>query len=331
MTKRWMIALVMLSGCGMATWSQAKEAGDVRLVQTIPLPKVNGRIDHMTADVRGKRLFIAALGNNTVEMIDLANGKYVGRIEELREPQGVLFLPEQNRLMVASGEDGTCRIYNGRTHALEKTVHFKKDADNLRYDEKAKRIYVGYGDGALGVIDTKTWEPITHIPLAGHPEAFSLETRGQRIFVNVPSARQVAVVDRAKNKVIETWPLTQARNNFPMALDETHHRLFVGCRNPAKLVVLNADTGQTVALLNIPGDCDDVFYDTGSRRIYVSGGSGSILVIQCSGSDDYRIREKLTTATGARTSLFVPELKSLYVAIPNMLFHRAEIQVYTIK
>src|SRR5262245_58696916 len=203
----WVAAAVLLR--------QEPEA--LELKQSIPLPGVKGRIDHLAWDAKGKRVFIAALGNGTVEVVDVAKGKVVRGVEGLREPQGILFLAASNQLVVACGGDGSCRFYDADSLRLLDSVDCREDADNARFDAAGRGLYVGYGGGGLAVVDVATRRRISEIKLDGHPESFQLESQGTRIFVNVPRARHVAVVDRGKGAVTATWKLS-ADANFPMAL-----------------------------------------------------------------------------------------------------------------
>jgi DNA-binding beta-propeller fold protein YncE len=299
------------------------------LDKTIPLQKVEGRIDHMAADVAGQRLFVAALGNNTVEVLDLKTGKTIQSLPGFAEPQGIAYVPELDRVFVANGQDGTCRILDGHSFKTISSVQCGEDADNVRYDARAKRIYVGY-TSALAVLDAKTGAKLADIKLAGHPESFRLETAGSRIFVNVPKADQIAVVDREKGTVTETWPLKEAKANFPLILDEANHRLFTGCRKPAKLLVLDtaAAGGHLVATVAISSDTDDLFFDAPNKLIYVACGQGVIDVLKQSGADTYEKVKTIPTAAGARTALFVPELKMFCLAVPHRGSQLAEVRVY---
>jgi DNA-binding beta-propeller fold protein YncE len=290
--------------------------------------KVIGRIDHMAADVAGQRLFVAALGNNTVEVLDLKAGKTIESLSGFAEPQGIAFVPELNRVFIANGRDGTCRIIDGQTLKTIASIQCGDDADNVRYDSKASRIYVGYGGGSLAALDAKTGAKLADIKLAGHPESFRLETDGSRIFVNVPKADHIAVVDREKGKVVATWPLKEAKSNFPLFLDEANHRLFTGCRNPARLLVYDYPDGRLVASLPISRDTDDLFFDAANKSIYVSCGQGTIDVVRQTDSDHYTAAKGIPTASGARTSLFVPELKILCLAVPHRGNQLAEIRVF---
>lgn len=292
---------------------------------------VKGRIDHLAIDVKGKRLFICALGNNTLEVISLQKGERIHAITGLGNPQGVAYVGQPSRLYVANENTGSCNIYDGKSFALLGMVDLKNDADNVRYDSSAQRIYVGYGEGGIGVIDAESGRSLGSLKLANHPEAFVLERRGPRIFVNVPIAREVAVIDRAQGNVIAIWKIEAASANFPMALDENNHRLFLGCRSPPKLVVLNTDSGSVVTTLPISGDPDDIFYDEMNHCVYAICGAGAIEVIEQLDRDSYGRTATIKTSSGARTGLFVPELNSLFVAVPHGGAKSAEIRRYTVQ
>jgi len=305
-------------------------AQPLRLESTIPLPNVNGRIDHLSIDVAGKRLFVSALGNNTVEVVDLASGKIVHSISGLKEPQGVFYWADTNRLYVANGVDGHVRVYDGRSFEQIHEYDLSGDADNIRFDPGAKEVFVGYGSGALGVINLDLKSNVGETMLDAHPESFQLEKHGPRIFINVPKAGNVTVVDRRTRSVKAKWPVTGAKENFPMALDEANHRLFIGCRKPAKMLVLDTADGKEIAAIDITGDTDDLFYDAPLKRIYVSGGSGSISVIEQKDADHYNVLATIPTAEGARTSLLAPEFKRLYVARPHRGKQAAGLMVFAV-
>jgi DNA-binding beta-propeller fold protein YncE len=314
--------------CANLALAHARQSAPLRLVKTIPLPNVEGRIDHMAADVKGQRLFVAALGNNTLEVVDLRAGRRVYTLGGLREPQGVAFAPDLNRIFVANGQGEGCDVYDGSTFKLIQNIPLGGDHDNVRYDPASKQIVVGYGNGALAFLDAATGKNLGKLLLRGHPESFQMEKKGRRIFLNVPPSSQIVVVDRRTRALIDIWPINTAQANFPMALDETNHRLFVGCRNPARLLVYDTQTGREIASLPISGDTDDIFYDAARKRLYLSCGAGSLDVIRQTDADHYAVVEKMPTAAGARTSLFVPALDRLFVAIPQRGAQRAEIRVY---
>jgi hypothetical protein len=317
--------------CFLALNAGAQSQTGLQLVRTIPLPNVEGRIDHMAIDVAGQRLFVAALGNNTIEVVDLKNGKRIQSLSGFAEPQGLVYVPEFDKLFIANGADGTLRILGGHSFKTIGTVELGDDADNVRYDEAAKKVYVGYGSGALAAIDAKTGAKVADIKLAGHPESFRLERDGVRVFVNIPGADQIAVADRKKGTVVDTWPLKEAKSNFPMILDESNHRLFIGCRSPAKMLVYDTAFGRLATSIAISRDTDDLFYDAHNKLLYVSCGGGSIEVIKQNDADNYQKLATIPTASGARTSLFIPELKMLCLAVPHRGNQAAEIRVFRLK
>jgi DNA-binding beta-propeller fold protein YncE len=299
-----------------------------KIKQTIPLPGVEGRIDHLALDASGERLFVCALGNNTVEVLDLRKGERVHSIAGLGAPQGIVYIPELDRLFIANDKGGIFKIYDAKSFQTVGKLNFKDDADNVRFDDASKKIYVGFGSGGIAVVNAPHGKQIGSIKLTAHPEAFELEKQAKRIFVNVPNSRHVAVIDRDKGEVVATWKTDLAFGNFPMALDEANHRLFVGCRLPSELVVLNTESGDVVAKIDISGDTDDVFYDAKRRRIYAICGAGKIDVLEQTNANTYKASAKVDTANGARTGLFVPERDTLFVAVPHRGSQQAEIRAY---
>jgi len=306
----------------------AENVSAVQPTRTIPLSAVEGRIDHFAFDAAGARLFVCALGNNTVEVIDLRRGERVHSIPQAGSPQGVGYSPELNRVLVANDKNGACNIYDGKSLAKIAEVNVGDDADNVRYDAARHQFLVGFGSGGIAVIDPANAKQVGSIALPAHPEGFVCETHGPRLFVNIPNRACVCVIDRDQSKVIATWRTDFALQNFPIALDEENHRLFVGCRTPSELIVLNTDSGNVVAKVEISGDADDLFYDTKRHRIYAICGAGKIYVIEQSNANTYKLGARLDTAAGARTGLFVPELDTLFVAVPRRGAQAAAIRSY---
>ncbi len=318
-------ALGSLSAC-----SHRIEDPPLPVAQKIPLGDVQGRLDHLAVDPLTMRLFVAAYGGNSVEVLSLAASAQMGSIPNLSQPQDVLFLEKLDRLLVSCGGDGTVRSFQANDLKPISTTYVGEEADNMRFDAAANALYVGYGAGAIAALDVQTGEKIGDIVLPGHPEGFVLQSHGPRIFVNVPTAAQVAVVDRQKMAIVETWPLQEAASNFPMALDEQDERLFIGCRKPAAVLVLDTLSGRTVAVLPCVADADDLFYDPVSRRIFISGGEGWFDIYQQTKPDTYALYSHTPTAIGARTSLFVAPMKMFYVAIPQMGIRTPEIWGYSV-
>ena len=314
--------------CCYAVGTSRAQTTPVKLKQTISLPGVEGRIDHFAFDSSGQRLFVCALGNNSLEVIDLRKGERIRSITGLGTPQGVGYAPEVNRLFVANDKGGICKIYDGKSFQTVGELSLEDDADNVRYDERKKRFYVGFGSGGIAMVNASDGKQVGSIKLGAHPEAFQFEKNGSRIFINVPTSRHVAVVDRDKGAVVAEWKTDLAFANFPMALDEANRRLFIGCRVPARLVVLNTDSGDVVAKVDVSGDADDVFYDSKRNRIYLICGAGKIDIIQQADPNTYKALTKVDTASGARTGLFVPYQDTLFVAVPHRGSQQAEVRAY---
>ena len=306
----------------------AAQPAALKLTQTIPLPGVTGRFDHFAIDVKGHRLFLAALGNNTLEVLDIQGAKRLKSITGLHKPTGVLYLASLNQVGVANGDDGTFKLFDGTTYDMVKSLGSLDDADNVRFDLKTGMIYVGYAAGALAVVDAATMKQTGSIKLPAHPESFQLESGGHRIFVNVPDAQQIAVIDRQTRSVTATWPMTEFQANFPMALDEANHRLFIGCRKPARLVVLDTTTAKPVTIIAISGDTDDLFYDAKRKRLYISCGEGYLDVVAQRDADHYERIEGVATAPGARTSFYSSQIDRLWLAVPLRGGQPAEIRTY---
>jgi DNA-binding beta-propeller fold protein YncE len=310
--------------------SSAYGAGEPVLepVATIEMPGVKGRIDHLSVDLKRHRLFVAALGNDTVEVLDVERHRHEKSLPGFGEPQGVLYLPTPDRLYVANGTGDRLDILDGNSLASIKRIAKLADADNVRYDHAAGKVVVGYGKGALQMLDPGSGEAAADIRLPAHPESFQLERNGSRIFVNVPDARQVAVVDRSKRALVASWDVPRARANFPMTLDEAGRRLFIGARSPAMLLVYDTGSGKVVAKVPIGGDTDDLFYDAKRKQLYVICGEGRVDVLRQDDPDRYSQIATVKTAARARTGLFVPEEGRLYVAAPAVDGTPARILVY---
>jgi hypothetical protein len=344
------VPVVLLAGvlC-FAKYAPAQDAKPLTLTGQIPLPGVKGRIDHFSVDVKGQRLFMAGVGNHSLEVMDLQTGKRVKTISNLAEPQGVYFDPETNHLYVACGLDGVTNIYDGTSFQLVGSMKFPDDADNIRYDARSKSVIVGYagakelrkrveGTGGLGFIDTTTGKKTRDIVIDAHPESFRLEERGTRLFVNVPDKKEIEVVDLEKGTILAKWPVTTSKNNFPMSLDEAHRRLFVGAWTPPRLLVFDTESGKQVAALplgeqgvadpSIVGATDDLFYDAARSRIYVLNARGAIDVFRQNDPDHYALVASVPTPLKSQTGLFVTEWGKLFVGVIQEGSKDAEVQIY---
>lgn len=303
-----LLAMLGLGGCARADTSDV--GAPFTLEREIALPDVKGRIDHLAVDVAHRRLFVAEIANGTVDSIDLSNGQR-GRITGLARPQGVAYLPALDQLVVACGGDGTVRFYHAATLAPAGSIRLGEDADNVRVDAASGLIAVGYGSGAIALIDPVRRALVGQIPLPAHPEGFQIDAAKGRLYVNLPDRRAIAVVDLAKREVLARWPAPY-RLNFPMALGTEGQTFAIVSRLPAHVSWLDAANGAIRQDRPTCGDADDVFHDARRRRWYVSCGAGKVEVF----SDNVSAPAFVKTGSGARTSLFSPDLDRLFVAVP---------------
>ena len=306
----------------------------LRLVQTIPL-SVDGRMDHLYADVKGMRLFVAALGNNSVEVIDLRAGKVIKSISGPQKPQGVWYVSPLNKLFVASGNDGMCRVYDGKTLDLIESIKLDLGPDLVGYNPRSKLFYVGYGGedakkdyGNVAIVDARKNKHIGDIRTKAHPGGILVDDSGRRIYITIPATSEVAVINTQSNEIIKTWQAAEAQRTVSLDLDAPHGRLFVGARNPARVIVYDINSFQRVADFPTVGLMDGMFFDGKRKRLYVSGGEGFVDVFQQQDGDHYAPLARIPTRPIARTSLFVPELNRYYVALPRKDNESAEIRVY---
>ena len=283
--------------------------------QAILLPEVERRIDHLAVDPVGKRLFVAALGNGTLEVLDVVAGKRIRTIPGLQEPQGVAYLPVLHRIVVAM-RGGAVAAFDDASYERTATLPNMGDADNLRYEAASGQLYLGYGDGSIGIIEPSGLMLVASIPVGGHPESFRLEESGPRVFVNVPPRREIVVVDRRQRAILGHIPLGSFADNYPMSLDETGHRLFVGVRQPARLLVFDTVSGKRIAAVPCAEDTDDLFFDARRQRVYVIAGQGYVDVFDAAASGKYDRLAHIATRAGARTGLWSNELDLLFVAWP---------------
>ncbi len=316
------------------------QASPLQLVQTIPLPGVEGRIDHLALDAMDHRLYVAALGNDTVEVINLDTATVIHEWVALKEPQGLAVVPVPHEIVVTNGGDGSVRFYDPQSWQLTHSLEVTSDADNIRYDLTSRLLYVGFGNGGIAIINPQTHLTVAVIPLSAHPEAFALEDAGPHLFVNVPMAKRIEVLNRTTRSATGRWniatdfeaffaaPNARPYGNFPMVLDEQGHHLFVGYRQPPRLQVFDIDAQVPVAQIEISGDADDILYDSVTKRLYVACGEGFIDVIERTNSDSYKRIAKVATSPGARTALWDSTDRRLYLAVPHRGAQASAVQIY---
>ena len=324
------IAIIAAVAFGALAWQRtaAQTPPALRQVAAIRLPGVTGRIDHLAFDPARQRLFVAALGHDTVEVVDSAGNAHLRSLPGFHEPQGIALVPDLSAVAIANGGTGTLQLVDAQTFATRWTSSIGGDADNVRYDAAAKRLYVA-AVGGLYAVDPAAGKTIGRVPIDGHPESFQLETAGTHVYANLPGmlSSQVIAGDRGSMAVTARWPAQGCGGNYPMALDEAAARLFVGCRRPAKLAMVDTKSGSFVSSADIVGDTDDLFYDEARHRLYVVGGEGFIDVLGRDGDRLQRIG-RVSTRAGARTGLWVASQGRLYVAAPARGGEPAEVRVF---
>jgi DNA-binding beta-propeller fold protein YncE len=323
----FLISLLSLTLYLRSTNSELQEKSPIRLVQTISLPNVKGRIDHMDADVKGHRLFVAGLENGSLEIVDLQAGKWLKSIRGFQKPQGVAYVESLNKLFVASGNDGMVRVFRGDSLQLVDNLKLDLGANRVTYDADKKLLYVGYGGkdagkdyGEVGIIHAGTDKQIGDVRVGSHPAELLLDKAGQKLFVLLPSANKIQVIDTAKQQVTSTWTVSSQRPG-DAAFDEGSHRLFVGTRRPPQMIAVDSQSGKEVANRATVEGQDGVYFDVTRKRVYVSGGQGSeggqVFVYQQKDADHYELIGKVPTQPGAGTSFWSPELDRYYVAAPE--------------
>jgi len=324
--RRLLLVLTIILGSTSAIFGEPATSILLQLEAKIPLGAVNGRIDHMAIDLARRRLFVAELGNDSVGVVDLDTQKVIHRISGLKEPQGVAYVRTNDLLYVANGGDGSVRFFGGPDYSPTGRIDLGADADNIRVDMGANRLLVGYGSGAIAVIDLRDNGKIFSFDLRAHPESFQLDTSSRQIFVNLPNARAIAVLNESTGKEGAVWPVRHG-GNFPMALDPERHRVLVAFRNPAKLAAFDWQIGGVVSEVDICGDADDLFLDGKRDRVYVTCGAGFIDILSADDTN-YSRQARISTVSGARTGLFVPEIDRLLLAVRSHAKEPAAIWVY---
>jgi DNA-binding beta-propeller fold protein YncE len=318
--------------------ASAQDKMPLRLVQSIPMPNVKGRIDHMDVDIQGMRLFVAGLENGSLEVVDLRAGKWLRSIPGFKKAQGVAYVPSLNKVFVASGDDAMLRVFRGDSLKLLDAVKLDLGPNRVVYDPHADLIYVGYGGkdagkdyGEVGIIDAKTDKHIGDIKVEAHPAELLLDASGKTLFVFVSAVSKVQVVDTTKRQVVSIWPVSSQRNGDG-AFDENTHRLFIGTRTLPQMIAMDSQSGKEVASLSTVEGMDGVYFDATHKRVYVSGGRdqgvGYVFVYQQKDPDRYETIGKIPTRPGAGTSFWSPELGRYYVAAPANDNEQAAILVF---
>jgi len=321
--------IASIVGCALlCATSAAALAGEdtLRLTGRSDLPGYTGDFDHSEYDLKGNRLWLAAEDHGTLDVFDLDTLKMQRSVKGIvATPHGILYVPEKNWLVVTdSGGDMLTRVIDATSYKVTRTIKLAAPgADSLGYDPAGRRLYVVNGgrdakmqQTYLSIVDPVTLQRHGDLKFdSDKVEAMAIESKGNKLYINVTGKNYMAVVDKATLAVLATWPIKEAQQNAPVAFDEAGKRLFIVARKPGTLIILNADTGASIASFNAPEHCDQVLWDAANRRIYALGGEGYIGVFRQKDADHYEELARVQSAPGAKTGVLVPELKRLYVAV----------------
>jgi DNA-binding beta-propeller fold protein YncE len=330
------ITTLLLAASGFAA---SAPTSSLELVARTDLPGISGDVDHMAIDAAGQRLFLAAEDNGTLRVIDLRTHKLERTVKGFHTPHSILYLPEANELYITDGSKAI-QVLDGNTFQVRKTIATTPGADSIGIDRENHLLYAVSGGkdvemtrSAISVIDTKAARLQTEIPIdAAHVEAMALEKSGPRLFVNVTDKNYMAILDRRAGKIVGQWPISSAQQNAPLAFDEAHRRLFVVCRAPGKLIILDSDTGRSIASFPTGERADEVIFDAVHRRIYVASGEGKIYAYEQIDADRYRALPPVPSALGAKTALLSPDAAQLFVAVsPGEGKTGAAVLIYAVK
>jgi hypothetical protein len=325
---------VLLFSLGVIS-AHTQSTPPLTLQRKIPLPMGISKFDHFAVDLIAHRLFIAATSNHSVEILDLNSGKVTESLTGIGKPHGLAWVAATGRLYAADGTQGDLKVFAGSPLNHLKSIKLSDDADDMIFDAKSRLLYVGHGgsDAAnpamIAVIDTTNQTLVANLPVATHPEALEIDNANDRIFVNVAEAAEVAVIDGASHTQTATWKLTRAKDNVPLAYDQEHQILFVACRTPARLLVLDANSGKELADLPADAGADDLFYDPELHRVYLVAGSGAVDVYEIDAGKAVRAMAIIRTSPGAKTGLWVPSLHALFVGAPATDGAQAQILHYS--
>lgn len=314
------LCLSLIFALALAT--VAEENSPLKLVATTPLPGFSGDFDHFALDLNGKRLFLTAEDHKTVDVFDL-EGKHIHSITGFGQPHAALFLPESNKLIVTDGDDdfGRVELVSGENYKILSTIKLPNGVDSAVFDPTSQYYYVASGGEEsakthmLSIIDTKTFKQVGNITLPGNEsEAMAVDKEGKEMYVSLRATNEVGVVDLAKRRVVARWPIPEATTANSLVLDEVNHRVFVATRKPPKLFVFDTGTGKVVTSLPCAPLHDDMWFDAARKRIYVTG-SETTSVFEQKDADHYTHLADVPTGFRAKTSILVPELNRLYIAV----------------
>ena len=338
------LALCVLALTAACICASGEDAAPLKLIQTVQMPGIKKGFDHLTPDVRGDRLFVAAEWNGTIEVYDMKTGRHLHSIAGLGRPHGILYRDDIDRIYVTDGDDdgGRVRIIDGKTYAPIKNIELLPDTDSIGYDPATKYLYVTNGgeDAKLSysfvsIIDTTQDQKVGEIKINSDTlGGMRLETSSTRLFLDEPDKKSgkkmIGVVDRSKRSTIGSWLIPESKREGAMALDESHHRLFVGTIE-GEIVVLDTGNGAEITRLPIGKGTDDMIYDARSKRIYAACDDGTVYVYLQATADHYKLLGHVTSAPGARTGRLVPEIDRYFAAVPARGETPAKLLIYQVQ
>jgi DNA-binding beta-propeller fold protein YncE len=328
-------AAALLLVAALPSWTQS--ASLPTLQRTIELLDGTGKFDHFAIDQDKNRLFIAATGNQSVEVLDLNSGKVTQSVTGFGKPHGLAWVAETKNLYASDGTRADLKIIAGDPLKTVKSIKLSDDADDMVYDAKTHLLYVGHGGSdtanpaSIAIVDTQKQQLVKNLPVAAHPEGLEIDNATDRIFANIADASEIAVIDGKRQVQTATWKLSRAKDNVPLAYDSDNQLLFVACRAPGRLVVLDGISGKEINDLPSDSGADDIFYDAELHRIYLIAGSGVVDVYELDSNKSVHSIGVLRTSPGAKTGLFVPAQHALYVGVPSGSGRATSVLVYSTK
>ncbi len=314
------ICIMTLALCPLTVMAQEKLP--LKLIATIPMPGFTGDFDHFGLDLKGNRLFLASEDQKTVEVFDLRTGERIHSIKGFGQPLTMAYLAESNRLIVTDGGDtDAVELVDCKEYKIIDTLKLGKGVDHGVYNPRSGHFYVENGGGpdgkthSLSIIDTKSFKQVGEVSgLPGNSnEGMVMDHEGKKLYVNLTGTDEIGVIDLNTRQLVARWPLPDAHVAHAIALDEPNHRLFTATRKPPQFIVFNTDTGKVVITLLCVGVNSDMSRDVARKRIYVTG-SETASVFEQRDADHYEHIAEVPTAYRAKSSIFVPQLKRLYVA-----------------
>jgi DNA-binding beta-propeller fold protein YncE len=324
---------------GFVAGISAQQKAPLKLSHTTPLPALHdGDFDHFLADVEGSRLFATAEENSKVLVFDLKTNKLVYTISDLKAPHSLLYRADLKKLFVVDGDLGEIKIYETNSYKPAGRIKLREGADASTYDSDTKSLYVVNGgkdaklpNSYISIVDVAAGKTIAEIKMdSDDVEGMAFEKSGTRMFVNVRGNNTVEVFDRNSRALLATWPISQvAKKPTAIVLDDAAHRLFVGTRDPGKMIVLDTQSGKVVGSYPASAMVDEMTFDSQHKRIYFAG-TEFLDVFQQNDADHYDRMAHISTAFRAKTAILIPELNKYYLAVPHHEKQVSELRVYDV-